>query len=46
MKQFWTWQNLQIAWQVEGEEIPSPIAIVLIHGFGASKDHWRLNQKR
>ena len=45
MKQFWTWQNLQIAWQVEGEEIPSPIAIVLIHGFGASKDHWRLNQK-
>ena len=35
MKQFWTWQNLQIAWQVEGEEIPSPIAIVLIHGFGA-----------
>ena len=46
MKQFWTWQNLQIAWQVEGEEIPSPIAIVLIHGFGASKDHWRLNQKK
>ena len=45
MRQFWTWQNLQIAWQVEGEEIPSPIAIVLIHGFGASKDHWRFNQK-
>tara|TARA_B100000579_G_C22658478_1_gene769725 strand:- start:78 stop:977 length:900 start_codon:yes stop_codon:yes gene_type:complete len=45
MKQFWTWQNLQIAWQVEGEDINAPIAIVLIHGFGASKDHWRMNQK-
>ena len=45
MTQFWTWQNLQVAWQVEGEEINAPFAIVLIHGFGASKNHWRLNQK-
>ena len=45
MRQFWNWQNLRIAWQVEGEETNASIAIVLIHGFGASKDHWRLNQK-
>ena len=48
MKQFWNWQNYQIAWQFEEEkEIAnkSEIAIVLIHGFGACKDHWRFNQK-
>ena len=45
MKQFWNWKNYQIAWQVEGTDNNSPIAIVLIHGFGACKDHWRFNQK-
>ena len=48
MKQYWNWKNYQIAWQVEGKEeeaIESKIAIVLIHGFGACKDHWRFNQK-
>ncbi len=45
MKQFWNWENHQIAWQVEGENNDSPISVVLIHGFGASKDHWRFNQK-
>tara|TARA_B100000579_G_scaffold351195_1_gene305189 strand:+ start:65 stop:964 length:900 start_codon:yes stop_codon:yes gene_type:complete len=45
MKQFWNWKNHQIAWQVFGENSESPISIVLIHGFGASKDHWRFNQK-
>jgi len=47
MKQYWNWENHQIAWQVEAEEKArnSEIAIVLIHGFGACKDHWRFNQK-
>ena len=49
MKQYWNWKNYQIAWQVEGkkkeEANESKMAIVLIHGFGACKDHWRFNQK-
>ena len=45
MKQFWNWKNYQIAWQVEEKDNNSKIAIVLIHGFGACKDHWRFNQK-
>ena len=45
MKQFWNWKNYQIAWQAEDKEKNSEIAIVLIHGFGACKDHWRFNQK-
>ncbi len=47
MKQYWNWKNYQIAWQVEEAEETknSKIAIVLIHGFGACKDHWRFNQK-
>ena len=49
MKQYWNWKNYRIAWQVEKKEeekVKAPeIAIVLIHGFGACKDHWRFNQK-
>ncbi len=45
MKQFWNWRNYEIAWQLEETDNNSEIAIVLIHGFGASKDHWRFNQK-
>ena len=43
---FWSWKNYQISWQVQ-ETITSSneIAIVLIHGFGACKEHWRFNQK-
>jgi len=47
MKQCWNWKSYQIAWQVEKqdeEDINPEIAIVLIHGFGACKDHWRFNQ--
>ena len=47
MKQYWNWNNYQIAWLVkeEFETNKSEIAIILIHGFGACKDHWRFNQK-
>ena len=45
MKKFWIWKNHKIAWQVEGSKKDTPISTVLIHGFGASKEHWRFNQK-
>ena len=45
MKQLWNWKNYQIAWQIEESDNNTDIAIVLIHGFGACKDHWRFNQK-
>ena len=45
MKQIWTWKKHKIAWQVENQTKDIPIAVLLIHGFGASKDHWRFNQK-
>ena len=45
MRQFWNWKSYQIAWQVENKDNKSELAIVLIHGFGACKDHWRFNQK-
>ena len=47
MKQYWNWKSYQIAWQVDQKDEEaknSKIAIVLIHGFGACKDHWRFNQ--
>jgi len=47
MKQKWIWGNQQISWQVERELTSNEeIAIVLIHGFGACKEHWRFNQKK
>tara|TARA_Y100001968_G_scaffold229734_1_gene212540 strand:- start:225 stop:1124 length:900 start_codon:yes stop_codon:yes gene_type:complete len=45
MKRYWKWQNYQISWQVDEKNNNSELAIVLIHGFGACKDHWRFNQK-
>ncbi len=45
MKQYWNWKNYQIAWQIEEKNNNNEIGIVLIHGFGASKDHWRYNQQ-
>ena len=46
MKQFWNWDDHKISWQLEGQSTTNAeIAVVLIHGFGACKDHWRFNQK-
>ena len=45
MNRVWNWQNLNVSWKVEGEKQTSSIAVLLIHGFGASKNHWRFNQK-
>ena len=41
----WGWQNMQVAWSLEGKEVDAPIATLLVHGFGACKEHWRHNQK-
>ncbi|MEO0458517.1 MAG: alpha/beta fold hydrolase [Cyanobacteria bacterium P01_A01_bin.114] len=38
--QFWTWQGFSIRYQHAGQ---TGAPIVLIHGFGASSDHWRKN---
>jgi len=36
----WHWQGFPIRYQAAGQAGP---AVVLIHGFGASSDHWRKN---
>ena len=36
----WHWQGFSIRYQTAGTEGP---AVILIHGFGASSDHWRKN---
>jgi len=38
---FWDWNGCRIAWDVSGEE--NLIPIILIHGFGANRFHWRNN---
>ena len=38
--QYWTWEGHQIHYVQKGDRGP---AILLIHGFGASTDHWRKN---
>jgi pimeloyl-ACP methyl ester carboxylesterase len=38
--QFWQWKTFAIRYQHAGDQGP---VIVLIHGFGASSDHWRKN---
>jgi pimeloyl-ACP methyl ester carboxylesterase len=35
--QFWKWQGRSVRYQWMGDQGP---AVVLIHGFGASSDHW------
>lgn len=38
--QYWQWQGHRIRYQLSGTRGP---VLVLIHGFGASSDHWRKN---
>ena len=38
---YWSYKNLRVHFRVTGKESNPPI--VLIHGFGASSDHWRNN---
>ena len=38
---YWSYKDLRVHFREAGEESNPPI--VLIHGFGASSDHWRNN---
>lgn len=37
--QWWDWRSFKIRYRVQGQGMP----LILIHGFGASIDHWRHN---
>ena len=46
VKHIWRWKNWDISWSLSSNQLKnSEINILLIHGFGASKNHWRNNQK-
>jgi len=38
--QTWTWQGFSIRYQTAGTQGP---VVILVHGFGASSNHWRFN---
>ena len=38
----WLWKGNKVSWSKTGSK--SHISVILIHGFGASKRHWRHNQ--
>ena len=41
----WKWKDWEIAWSLSKKStFPKKINILLVHGFGASKKHWRHNQ--
>ena len=41
----WKWKNWEISWSLStNSSYENNINILLIHGFGASKKHWRHNQ--
>jgi len=39
----WSWNGHAIGWSLMGEA-DAPLAVLLIHGFGANTEHWRFNQ--
>jgi len=38
---YWIWNGFKICWSVVGED--NKIPIIFLHGFGASRKHWRNN---
>ena len=41
----WKWKNWEISWSLSKKSTDqNAINILLVHGFGASKKHWRHNQ--
>ena len=38
---YWNWNGFKICWSVTGED--NEIPIIFLHGFGASRKHWRNN---
>ena len=46
VEHLWKWRNWDISWSLSKNLLNnSEINVLLIHGFGASKNHWRNNQK-
>ena len=43
-QQTWDWNNLSVSYVTPGISNSKPV-VVLIHGFGACKEHWRHNLK-
>ena len=44
-KHLWKWRSWDISWSLSKDQLRnSKVNILLIHGFGASKNHWRHNQ--
>ena len=41
LSNYWNWNGFKICWSVTGEE--NEIPIIFLHGFGASRKHWRNN---
>ncbi|MBL6800630.1 MAG: alpha/beta fold hydrolase [Synechococcus sp. BS307-5m-G37] len=39
----WSWNDHALGWSLLGEKT-APLAVLLIHGFGANTEHWRFNQ--
>ena len=43
--EIWKWKNWDISWSLSKKTAgENNINILLVHGFGASKNHWRHNQ--
>lgn len=40
---YWQWRDLPIYYVSVGQSAPTTPTLLLIHGFGASTDHWRKN---
>jgi len=41
----WKWKNWKISWSLSKKSpCEKNVSILLVHGFGASKNHWRHNQ--
>ncbi|HIK44645.1 MAG TPA: alpha/beta fold hydrolase [Leptolyngbyaceae cyanobacterium M65_K2018_010] len=40
---YWTWRDQPVHYVVAGEERRDRPPLLLVHGFGASTDHWRKN---
>ena len=41
----WKWKNFEISWSLSKKpSFENNVNILLVHGFGASKKHWRNNQ--
>ena len=38
---YWNWNGFKICWSVLGED--NEIPVIFLHGFGASRKHWRKN---